>query len=137
MTVSIPLLLLSMAVLLLSTAVTAKDQSFSLEDTTVDILGQSGKMSISIGGAQSQVSVTSVKEVDVNGVPVGCTGQTKHCVNSFGSQTFTFSAPTTGFPIGDTSASTLVFTSVVPTGVFSMTTMIVDKDGSITNRYVY
>jgi len=35
--------------------------------------------------------------------------------------------------VGDTTASIVVFSSVVPTGKFSMTTMIIDADGSVTN----
>ena len=112
---------------------TAVDSTLSLGDTTVNILGQSGKMSISINGEESQVSVDSVSEVDENGVKVGCSGSTKHCVNSFASQDFTFTAPAVDVAIGDTTASTIVFSSNIPTGVFAMTTMIINEDGSVEN----
>jgi len=90
-------------------------------------------MSVNINGAESQITVTALTEVDVNGNAVGCTGSTKHCVTSFASQDFTFGASAADVPIGDTTASQVVFTSVVPTGTFAMNTMIISKDGEVTN----
>ncbi len=109
------------------------DQTLNLGDTTVNILGQSGMMSVTIGGESSQVSVDYLAEVDVNGVQVGCSGNPKHCVNSFASQSFTFNTPSTNVAVGDTTASVVTFQSIIPTGFFTMTTMIINADGSISN----
>lgn len=99
----------------------------------IKILGQSGKMSVNINGDESQITVTELTEVDVNGNAVGCTGSTKHCVKSFASQEFTFGTSAADVPVGDTTASQVVFTSTLPTGTFAMNTMIINKDGEVTN----
>ena len=111
----------------------AADKELDLGDTKIKILGQSGKMSVDINGNESQITVTALTEVDANGNSVGCTGSTKHCVKSFASQAFTFGAPATDFPIGDTTSSQILFTSTLPTGTFAMNTFIISKDGEITN----
>ena len=44
------------------------------------------------------------------------------------------STPDTNVKIGDTTASTINFSSTLDTGKFSLTTMIIDADGEITNE---
>eukprot|EP00112_Aurelia_sp_Birch-Aquarium-sp1_P003353 Seg1374.9 transcript_id=Seg1374.9/GoldUCD/mRNA.D3Y31 product="Skeletal aspartic acid-rich protein 2" protein_id=Seg1374.9/GoldUCD/D3Y31 len=68
----------------------AVDKELAQGDTKVKIMGQSGKMTMSRGKNSLMVTFDYIKELDKDDIAVGTTGSSKHSINSFASQSFTF-----------------------------------------------
>ena len=77
MSISIILLIVSLAVVLHMTVAAPEDKMLTLGVTQVQVLGQSGKILINLngpGGNPLIINVGSVTEKDINGDAVGCSG---------------------------------------------------------------
>jgi hypothetical protein len=66
------------------------DSKSNVGGLEVDILGQSGKMNLKNNNRTVQVTMDALREVDSDGNVVGNTGKTKHSIQSFANQQFTF-----------------------------------------------
>lgn len=69
------------------------DTEMSGDGATADVLGQSGKIVLTYEDQSTQITISSITEVDSSGNTVGNTGPAagKHSFNSFATQDFTFS----------------------------------------------
>jgi len=127
---------LALAMAMLSVASTlGEDKTSSAGEMTVQVLGQSGKFKVyktALGGADDKqvvVEMDALREVDSAGNEVGTSGSTKHSINSFASQSFTF-APVEAVALGNATANKVSFTSQISTvGEIRVDTYIVSKDG--------
>ena len=94
----------------------AADKTTTYNGTTVQILGQSGKFTITSANATTglQVTMDALREVDTAGNAVGTSGNPKHSINTFANQAFTFGTETTG-TIGNATAGIVQFSSPIST----------------------
>lgn len=119
--------------LFLAATVSAADKTSSAGGTTVQILGRSGKMTISRGGGSPlKVTMDALREVDSAGNAVGTSGNTKHSFNTFASQDFTFSAATT-VQYQNLTAAQIDFSCDINTAKFKVKTYVFEKAGTILN----
>lgn len=82
-----------MFAILCSIGMVLGDTEMSGDGATADVLGHSGKITMTYEDQTTQITMSSVTEVDSSGNVVGNTGaaSSKHSFNSFASQDFTFS----------------------------------------------
>lgn len=80
-----------MILILLSMLSIAAAISTEKYGTSINVLGQSGKLTLSRGDATITITMDAIREVDTAGNIVGKTATPKHSLNSFASQTFAFS----------------------------------------------
>lgn len=110
-------------------------QVSSAGGTTVQILGRSGKMTVSnsnLGSSSVTVTMDALREVDTSGNAVGTTGNPKHSFNTFASQDFTFS-PASTVQYQNMTASYIDFTSTINSGTFQVLTYVFQDTGTITH----
>lgn len=108
-------------------------QDLSSEGTVVKVLGQSGKISLTRDNQTITIDFDSMKEKDANGDAVGMTGalSTQHGVNSFATQSFTFSTLST-ITYKNVSMDTFTFESPINTiGKLKCQIFIARENGTI------
>ena len=102
-----------------------------VDGTSVNVLGQSGKATITRGGKQLTMQVDYLSEVDVQGNEVGKVTSSKHSVNSFATQAFTFS-PLRDVVYQNVSAKEFTFeTPIYDIGKLRLDTLLIGDDGSV------
>jgi hypothetical protein len=97
------------------------------------ILGQSGKMTITnpqMGSSSIMVTMDALKEVDSSGNAVGTSGNPKHSINTFASQSFAFSSLNT-VQYQNLTASSIDFSSTINSGTVKVLTYIFQDQGTI------
>lgn len=68
------------------------DITYNAHDTSIKVLGQSGKVELTHVDSSVQFQVDYLREVDTDGNTVGKSGQNKHSIETFASQNFDFSS---------------------------------------------
>lgn len=120
-----------MLLLILLLSVVYADVSHNSNGTTIDVLGQSGKVKVSRNGQEWSMQVDFLSEVDQFDNEVGNIGQDKHSVNSFATQSFTFS-PLSDKDYKNTSVKEFTFeTPVYNIGKLKLVTMLIGESSSI------
>lgn len=101
------------------------------QGTSVNVLGKSGKASITHNGETVHFQVDYISEVDASGDEVGKSGSVKHSINTMAAQTFTFS-PLVDKVYKNVSTKQLTFTSSISTiGKINVIVMIMNQTTSI------
>lgn len=120
-----------MILLLLLLGVVYADVSHNSSGTTIDVLGQSGKVKVFRNGQEWSMQVDFLSEMDQFDNEVGNIGQDKHSVNSFATQSFTFS-PLSDKDYKNTSVKEFTFeTPVYSIGKLKLVTMLIGGSGSM------
>ena len=115
-------------ILLSMISIVAADITQEKYGTSINVLGQSGKVTLSRNEASITITMDAIREVDASGNIVGNKGQLKHSLQTFASQTFTFS------DIVDTtyqnmSCSTFSFASQLDVGSIQVDTYLFNTSG--------
>ena len=115
----------------------AADQSITAAGVTVQVRGQSGKMTLTIPGADPdnpdvvECQMVALRQVDENGVTLGSGGSDKQSFNSFATQSFTFSDPVESTYQG-LATSEIEFQSVLAgSSNVNIKTMIFQESGAV------
>lgn len=117
--------------LFLLVCVVYADVSHESSGTTISVLGQSGKVRITRETQEWIMQVDFLSEVDQFNNVVGVAGQDKHSVNSFATQSFTFT-PLVQRTYKNTSVKEFTFqTPIYTIGKLKLVTMIMDESASI------
>ena len=118
-------------------ATAAADQSITAAGVTVQVRGQSGKMTLTIPGADPdtpdvvECQMVALRQVDENGVTLGSGGSDKQSFSSFATQTFTFSDPVESTYQG-LATSEVEFQSVLAgSSNVNIKTMIFQESGAV------
>jgi len=122
-------------VVLSVTGTLGEDRTSSGAGMAVTITGQSGKFKVfqtELGSNDDKtifVEMDALREVDSTGSAVGTSGSTKHSINSFASQSFTFT-DLQEVALGNATANKVSFSSQITTvGQIRVDTYIVTKEG--------
>ena len=119
------------AAFFLSTLSLAYAVTHESNGTSIQVLGQSGKATITRNGKDITMQVDYLSEVDVAGNEVGKVGSSKHSVNSFATQSFTFS-PLRDVAYQNVSAKEFTFeTPIYDIGRLQLDTLLLGNDGSV------
>ena len=120
-----------MILLLLLFTVVYADVSHQSNGTNIQVLGQSGKARITRGEQVVTMRVDYLSEVDNFDNEVGNIGQDKHSVNSFATQSFTFS-PLLDKEYQNVSVKEFTFeTPIYNVGKMKLVTMLVGQSSSM------
>lgn len=107
------------------------DLTHETRGTSVRVLGQSGKVTVERGENTYLMTMDYLHELDNNGNQVGKVGSIKHSIESFASQSFTFSSPVTK-QYQNTSIEEFSFQSSVGSiGKLNVVTMIISDFSSV------
>lgn len=107
------------------------DVTHDAAGTRINVLGQSGKVRITRVDKVITMQVDYLHEVDASGNTVGQTGSSKHSVNSFATQAFTFT-PLKELSYQNVSMQEFTFaTDVHSIGKLKIVTMMVEEASSV------
>lgn len=103
------------------------DLTHSKGGTSINVLGQSGKVKITRDNTEITLQVDYLYEVDASGNKVGKYGQNKHSVESFATQSFTFSPLTSKENLDEFTFETPVYSI----GKLKLRTMLYNQSGTV------
>jgi len=118
--------------------VATADKSITAAGVTVQVKGQSGKMTLTIPGANAsnpdvvEVRMLALRQLDADGNTLGGGGNEKHSFNSFATQSFAFGTPAESTYQG-LQVTTIDFDSVlVGSSKVKIVTFIFMENGNLT-----
>jgi len=122
--------------LLVLCGLASADQEITAAGVSVKVKGQSGKMTLTIPKKEDNSTIdvecqmAALRQLDAEGNTLGGGGSEKHSFNSFATQDFTFSTPTTGKYEGLNVTKVSFASTLVGSSELKIVTMIFQESGS-------